>query len=138
MNPSDLTRKEQVFARLEAANGDWVDGPDLANAEVGGSEGLKRLREIRLDGYPIEMRKHPNPERDIWQYRLVREGVRRALEEFPTAFDRLTDKPLPSRLTFESIRICDRCHGKKWVMGYSSPRRRIECPRCEGKGVIKT
>jgi len=132
-NPSDLTRKEQVFARLEAANGEWVDGPDLANAEVGGSEGLKRLREIRLDGYPIEMRKHPNPERDIWQYRLVKKIVDEDGNEV-----RFTVEPLPSRLTFESIRICDRCHGKKWVMGFSSPRRRIECPRCEGKGVIKT
>jgi hypothetical protein len=137
MNPSDLTRKEQVFARLEAANGEWVDGPDLANAEVGGSEGLKRLREIRLDGYPIEMRKHPNPERDIWQYRLVREAEA-ALATMKPITEYEPGYPVKERLTFESIRICDRCDGKKWVMGFSSPRRRIECPRCEGKGVIKT
>ena len=29
-NYSDLTRREQVLARLQAAKGDWVDGPDLA------------------------------------------------------------------------------------------------------------
>lgn len=49
----------------------WVDGPDLANERVGGSEGLKRLRELRADGHRIQQRRHPNPDRDIWQYRLV-------------------------------------------------------------------
>lgn len=52
--------------------GDWVDGPELASAHIGGSEGLKRLRELRNeDGYDIRMRKHPDPTRDIFQYRLV-------------------------------------------------------------------
>jgi hypothetical protein len=73
-NLSDLTRAEQVLQRLRKANGSWVDGPDLANEEVGGSEGLKRLRELRDAGHDIRKRKHPDPTRDIWQYRLAYAG----------------------------------------------------------------
>ncbi|HEX5016543.1 MAG TPA: hypothetical protein VFX15_03035 [Actinomycetes bacterium] len=75
-NKSDLTRKEQVFAYLKARLNAWVDGPDIANEQIGGSEGLKRLRELRVDlesqgRYEIQMRKHPNPQLDIYQYRLT-------------------------------------------------------------------
>jgi hypothetical protein len=66
-----MTRQEQVLARLTQANGEWVDGTELANERVGGSEGLKRLRELRQAGAPIEERAHPDPDRSIWQYRLV-------------------------------------------------------------------
>lgn len=75
-NLSSLSRKEQVLAVLSEARGAWVDGPNLANEQVGGSEGLKRLRELRDDdGYPIEARRHPEPGRDIWQYRLDPAGL---------------------------------------------------------------
>src|ERR1019366_3919227 len=71
-NFSDLSRKEQVLQVLVEVGGQWVDGPGLANENVGGSEGLKRLRELRdEDGYGIEARRHPDPERSIWQYRLL-------------------------------------------------------------------
>jgi hypothetical protein len=70
-NFSDLTRKEQVHARLKAQGG-WVDGSDLATEECGGSEGLRRLRElVEDDGLNVRKRRHPDPARDIWQYRLV-------------------------------------------------------------------
>lgn len=68
-NFSDLSRKAQVLQRLR--QGDWVDGPDLANEEIGGSEGLKRLRELKADGHDIRMRPHPDKARSIFQYRLV-------------------------------------------------------------------
>src|SRR5665811_121867 len=71
-NLSALTRKEQVLETLIAHRGEWVDGPELANEAVGGSEGLKRLRELRDDdGHLIEARRHPDPERSIWQYRIL-------------------------------------------------------------------
>lgn len=74
-NSSSLTRKEQVHNRLMEASPEWVDGPELANEACGGSEGLKRLRELRSEvpatGWSVESRKHPDPERDIWQYRIV-------------------------------------------------------------------
>lgn len=75
-NRSDLTRRDQVRAYLHARLNQWVDGTDLANEEVGGSEGLKRLRELRTEleaegRYAIEMRPHPSPDRAIFQYRMT-------------------------------------------------------------------
>lgn len=70
-NRSKMGRKEQVLNRLVSAEpGEWIDGTDLATEVVGGSEGLKRLRELRAQGIPIEERPHPSPNRSIWQYRL--------------------------------------------------------------------
>lgn len=68
--PRSNTRAGQVLQRLQDADGEWVNGSELATAECGGSEGLKRLRELRASGYPIEERRHPDPRRAIWQYRL--------------------------------------------------------------------
>lgn len=65
------SRREAVLSVLQAADGEWVNGTVLASAEVGGSEGLKRLRELRADGWPIEMRRHPDPDRTVRQYRLA-------------------------------------------------------------------
>jgi len=75
-NLSSLTRRDQVFAYLKGRIGEWVDGTALANEQVGGSEGLKRLRELRHElepqgVYEIQMRQHPDPDRDIFQYRLM-------------------------------------------------------------------
>ena len=76
-NLSELTRKDQVAAVLKEHLGLWVDGTALANEQVGGSEGLKRLRELRQDlaregsRYAIQQRKHPDPSRAIYQYRMV-------------------------------------------------------------------
>ena len=66
------TRKEQVLRRLREADGAWVDGTELATVEIGGSEGLKRLRELRADGYQITERGNPDHVRASWQYRLTR------------------------------------------------------------------
>lgn len=85
-NLSDLTRKDQVLKVLRDNLGAWIDGTALANEEVGGSEGLKRLRELKNEGHLIQMRKHPTPGRDIYQYRLVEQtaivqsGVTSAVE----------------------------------------------------------
>lgn len=70
VEPSRGTRKAAVLALLRSANGSWVDGSDIATADVGGSEGLRRLRELReADGWPIERRPHPT-RATSWQYRL--------------------------------------------------------------------
>ncbi len=71
IEPKRETRKAKVLALLRAANGDWVDGHDIASPGVGGSEGLRRLRELRADnGWPIERRPHPQHDTS-WQYRLT-------------------------------------------------------------------
>lgn len=74
-NLSDLSRKDQVLAVLKEYVGNWVDGTLLANEQVGGSEGLKRLRELKLEGHLIQKRKHPDPRRAIYQYRLVEQAT---------------------------------------------------------------
>ena len=63
------TRKEKVLEVL--ADGEWHDGYALCHPGIGGSEGLRRLRELREDGHDIEMRRVPG--RNTRQYRLVRE-----------------------------------------------------------------
>jgi len=73
-NLSDLTRKEQVLALLRENVNQWVDGPDLANEEVGGSEGLRRLRDLKAEGYLIQERPHPDRTRAVHQYRLVQQA----------------------------------------------------------------
>jgi hypothetical protein len=70
-----LTRRQEVLSVLMASMGEWIDGTMLATAQVGGSEGLRRLRELAFDmGCEIDRRPHPDPARDCWQYRLVKLG----------------------------------------------------------------
>lgn len=68
--PALHSRQEEVLTRLRRAEGGWVDGDDMARPDCGGSEGKRRLRELREElGWPIEAR--PHPERATsWQYRL--------------------------------------------------------------------
>lgn len=70
-NYSDQTRKEQVLAKLKSKAGEWINGTELANEEVGGSEGLKRLRELKSEGWLIQMRKNPAQGSDQFQYRIA-------------------------------------------------------------------
>lgn len=87
-NFSDTTRQDQVLSRLRETRGLWVDGPELANEQVGGSEGLKRLRELRQQGHDIRMRRHPDSRRSIWQYMLMEDGPSAANEEVATEINR--------------------------------------------------
>lgn len=71
-NYSSLARREQVLLKLQLAEGGWVDGADLANERTGGSEGLKRLRELRSPDYGgHDIRKRAKPGSSQYQYRLV-------------------------------------------------------------------
>lgn len=49
----------------------WVTGYTLCHPGIGGSEGLRRLREVRALGHQIEKRAHPIYGRTSRQYRLV-------------------------------------------------------------------
>jgi hypothetical protein len=66
------TRRAEVLALLTARANTWVPGPELAVAALGGSEGLRRVRELREDkhgGYIIEVRRMSG--RDAYEYRLL-------------------------------------------------------------------
>ncbi|HUV09955.1 MAG TPA: hypothetical protein VMX12_03190 [Acidimicrobiia bacterium] len=70
--PTVGSRQEEVLERLREAGGEWVDGSELSTAECGGSEGKRRLRELREDkGWDIETRPHPGSA-TAWQYRLMK------------------------------------------------------------------
>jgi hypothetical protein len=73
--PSVNTRMEEVLTRLLAAEGEWVDAPELAHEGCGGSEGLRRVRQLRADlHWPVERRPHPE-RRTAWQYRIRPESL---------------------------------------------------------------
>jgi len=63
--PNAKTSRARVLALLE--RGGWVRTATIN--DVGGSEGTRRLRELRRDGWTIERRR--DPESNQWQYRLV-------------------------------------------------------------------
>lgn len=72
-----MTRKEWILTQLVAWNGNWCPTAHLSGVD-GGSEGMRRLRELRreiLDGkHPkykdIEKRRKEGSTQ--WEYRLVR------------------------------------------------------------------
>lgn len=68
-NTLTQTRRENVLQALLRHPRAWIPGPDLAAAHVGGSEALRRLRELRAQGWRIEGRRMVN--RDAWEYRIL-------------------------------------------------------------------
>ena len=62
-------RKREVLIRLLEAGEDWVGGPELASVSCGGSEGLRRLRELRQLGHAIEKKRLEG--HNYFSYRLV-------------------------------------------------------------------
>lgn len=82
------TRREEVLKALEQAaeegvltvdgrlyrcEGGWTDGWLLCHWSIGGTEGLRRLRELRAKGHTIRMRKIEG--RSTRQYRLQAAGT---------------------------------------------------------------
>ena len=67
--PRRGSRKALVLNYLRQREGMWVNGYDLATPDVGGSEGLRRVRELRSEGHAIEVRLKPDTE--VFQYRRV-------------------------------------------------------------------
>ncbi len=69
MNTEVTGRKREVLIRLLEAREDWVGGPELASVRCGGSEGLRRLRELRELGHVIEKKRLEG--HNYFSYRLV-------------------------------------------------------------------
>lgn len=64
------TRRELVLELLQSQAGEWIDAHMICHPGVGGSEGLRRLRELRAEGHLIEMRKKPGGSATR-QYRML-------------------------------------------------------------------
>ena len=50
-----MTRKEKVLALLKSK--EWVTNYEIQSVEYGGVAGLRRLRELRQEGYQIEIKR---------------------------------------------------------------------------------
>lgn len=61
------TARERVYNILKSRR--WTPGYELTAPGVGGSEGLRRLRELRADGFEIKSRKIENS--NAFEYRLI-------------------------------------------------------------------
>ncbi|MDB5280837.1 MAG: hypothetical protein JWR61_5792 [Ferruginibacter sp.] len=61
------TRKQLVLSYLKK-NRKYVPGYELTRPEVGGTEGLRRLRELRADGINIISRR--NPDSGDYEYKI--------------------------------------------------------------------
>lgn len=61
------TARERVLAILKSRR--WTPGFTLTTPAAGGSEGLRRLRELRAQGYDIKRRKIEGS--TAYEYRLV-------------------------------------------------------------------
>lgn len=123
----------------------WVNGPELATEEIGGSEGLRRVRELADEGYKIETRRHPDPARDIWQYRIprgpyvepTRSEFAAAVEKTGEVFAYVEPTPqlvkaveeenqltqfqftkMPTKIEFGSVAVCPRCKGTSRKYAY--------------------
>lgn len=68
-------RKREVYTTLLRMKGIWINGIHLHTSGVGGSQGLKRLRELRADfdenpRFGLKIEERPVEDSD-WDYRLV-------------------------------------------------------------------
>lgn len=61
------TARQRVYNALKSRR--WTPGYELTTPEVGGSEGLRRLRELRAEGFEIKTRRMENS--NAFEYRLV-------------------------------------------------------------------
>lgn len=134
-NLSTETRKQQVLKYLQAHKDEWVDGPVLADEKIGGSEGLRRRRELQDEGHSFEVRKHPDPNRDIWQYKYL--GY--TDPEHPIG-SITPSKPLTSLkgVDLGDIMPCPRCRGTKRTLDYAGKGRHyVMCRNCQGLGFVR-
>lgn len=61
------TARERVYNALRSRR--WTPGFDLTSPEVGGSEGLRRVRELRAQGFEIKTRRIEGS--NAFEYRLA-------------------------------------------------------------------
>jgi hypothetical protein len=73
IQPTRGSKREKVLALLQRNGRAWTLGSELTTPDVGGSEGMRRLRELRQMGWDYESQPLPGG-RTSWKYRLKGEG----------------------------------------------------------------
>lgn len=68
IEPTRASKKGKVLEALRCADGGWVPGFEFQRPEIGGSEALRRMRELRAEGHNIERKAAAGTS---WLYRLV-------------------------------------------------------------------
>jgi hypothetical protein len=71
--PKPGSRIAKVLDYFLARPGEWIDGHEFCTPEVGGTSGLRRVRDLRAKGWAIEERPTPGSS-STWQYRLHNGG----------------------------------------------------------------
>lgn len=75
------TRRELVLGLLQ--DGAWHSTAQIIHPTVGGSEGMRRLRELRALGYPIEKRPHAGHDDNEYRLMSITESLRRRFASPP-------------------------------------------------------
>ena len=68
--PTLKTRRERVLDCLQRGKDQWIPGEVLRSPAVGGSEALRRVRELTAAGWPIA-RQPAEGKRTTWVYKLT-------------------------------------------------------------------
>ena len=93
VNQSKKTRKQLVLEVLEKNLNVWIDGSVLMQPDCGGGRFGARIEELRKDGHAVEARPHPDPKRDIWQYRICDKASPAGFWECSRCGTRSQEKP---------------------------------------------
>jgi ribosomal protein L37AE/L43A len=93
VNSSKKTRKQLVLEVLQRNLNVWIDGSVIMQPDCGGGRFGARIEELRKDGYEIEARAHPDPKRDIWQYRICDKAAQSGFWECSVCGTRSQEKP---------------------------------------------
>jgi hypothetical protein len=93
VNSSKKTRKQLVLEVFQKNLNVWIDGSVLMQPDCGGGRFGARIEELRKDGHIVEARPHPDPKRDIWQYRICDKALPTGFWECSGCGVRLQEKP---------------------------------------------
>jgi hypothetical protein len=69
IQPTRESKRGRCLTLLQQHAGEWVAGHVFTAPDVGGSEGLRRLRELRQMGWAVERKPKPGNVTE-WLYRL--------------------------------------------------------------------
>ena len=114
-------RIDKVLAALR--NSEWVSTAELENAEVGGTQGTRRLRELRANGYRIIQRRKQNSTQ--FEYHLLTDADVAAgaaiTENAAEAIVTYMKEPTPYAQPRSGRHIADGSYARRHALGGALP-----------------